>query len=104
MNNSYLKSKTCRRCKRPTFTGKTCKQCTELATMIVESCAMNLAVLPAVALQDCECKPEVLSAVASARAAFLSSGITPETIEDLRDKIHEGVRDGLEELDKSKSQ
>ena len=93
--------KNCARCHRrldTSYEHEACKQCRDIATMIVESCAMNLALLPDVAFRDAECEPLVIAAVSLARAAFQDSGITPAIIDELRTRIQEDVREGIQEL------
>src|SRR5687768_1653682 len=97
--------KNCRRCHRPldlTDEKESCAQCRSIATMIVESCAMNLALMPGEALQDAECDSKIVAAVALARAAFLESGIEPAILTELRERIQQDVRTDITDLQESK--
>lgn len=93
---------TCPRCHRESL--GVCDQCRQIATMIVESCAMNLAMMPPEAFEDTKSNAEVVKAVEAARRAFYDSGISADTIKKLHETIISDVRDGLQSLDQRRKE
>lgn len=93
---------TCPRCHTESL--GVCTQCISIATMIVESCAMNLAAMPVEAFEDAATYESVVSAVKAARKAFYDSGISAETIQKLLDKLRTDIVHDLTTLEASKEQ
>jgi hypothetical protein len=72
--------------------------------MIVDSCAMNLAMMPVEALSDANSAPEIIKSVEAARIAFHTApDMTEEIITKLREQISADVEKGLEELDQARA-
>lgn len=84
----------CKRCGHRSRNTKNqvCAQCRQIATIIVESCAMNLAMIPLQAFEDSDTSGDVLGAVRAAHEAFTNTGVTPETIAALRTRLHEDIQ------------
>lgn len=93
---------TCPRCHRESL--GVCEQCMKIATMIVESCAMNMAAMPVEALEDATCDQSVINAVKVAREAFYNSGITAETIQSMLNRLREDIVQDLTQLDAAQQQ
>lgn len=94
--DGFLKT-TCPRCRRESL--GVCRQCRNIATMIVEGFAANLSIMPPEAVLDADSDPDILKAVQAAREAFYNSGVTADAINKLREKMYADVEQGLEELD-----
>lgn len=74
----------------------------EIATLIVESLASQIASFPEQALADCGCSPSLVAGVKAARDAF--HACVPESeVEALRHRIEDDVRIGLAALDAARS-
>jgi membrane protein YdbS with pleckstrin-like domain len=69
-----------------------------VATMIVESLAVQLASLPQQAIDECECSEGLKRAIWLARDA-LYAAVSEVTIEVLNRDMLEDVKQGLRELD-----
>ena len=91
--------KECKRCRRRIEHGEVvCGRCRQIATIIVESCAMNLAAMPVEAFEDAQCDQSVIEAVEKARAAFFESQIALPILQALRDRLTADVARGAAEL------